>query len=254
VVTGNTSIDALLTLEKRQDDELDGAMASLNGRRVVLVTAHRRENHGARLEGICEGLRRVGEKYGDSLRIVYPVHPNPAVHGTVRAALGRIPNILLTGPIDYAPFVSTLKRADLVLTDSGGLQEECPSLGKPVLVLRDKTERPEVVAAGAARLVGCSPDRIVEESSRLLDDGDAYRKMAVRRHLFGDGRAAPRIVEALLAFQRSLRHGVSSAAVSLSARLALGTDRTGEYGDGDGTTRFLDGLLVSVVSSLEAVS
>jgi len=202
VVTGNTSIDTLLGAELPATWPAE-LLPDVGDRRLVVVTAHRRENHGAGLRGICEGVRRLAVRYGDRLSVVFPVHPNPAVVDAARAGLADVPSVRLTPPIDYPAFVPILKRADVVLTDSGGLQEECPSLGKPVLVLRETTERPEAVAAGAARLVGCDPDRIVAETSRLLDDDDAYRHMAVPRHLYGDGNAAQRIVETLVRAGRS---------------------------------------------------
>jgi UDP-N-acetylglucosamine 2-epimerase len=165
-------------------------------KKLILVTGHRRENFDGGIDRICTALKVLATR-GD-VQIVYPVHPNPNVQSVVRAELGGVPNIFLIEPQDYLPFLYLLKRADLVLTDSGGVQEEAPSLGKPVLVLRDNTERPEGVAAGTARLVGTDVDAIVANANRLLDDGAAYRSMAERHNPYGDGRASARIIEELL--------------------------------------------------------
>ena len=166
--------------------------------KLVLVTAHRRENFGTPLEHICDALRFLAETYADAVRIVYPVHLNPNVREPVYARLARIPNIILLPPLDYLPMVHLLKRARLVLTDSGGLQEEAPSLGVPVLVLREVTERPEGVEAGTVRLVGTNYDTIVSETRCLLDDDNIHRSMAQAINPYGDGKAAGRIVQALL--------------------------------------------------------
>jgi UDP-N-acetylglucosamine 2-epimerase (non-hydrolysing) len=192
-VTGNTVIDALLHVAARDVPigvDLDPA------RRLVLVTAHRRESFGAPLREAFGALRALADRNGD-VQILYPVHPNPNVSGPAREVLAGHPRIVLCDPLDYAPFVSAMKRAHLIVTDSGGVQEEAPALGKPVLVMRDETERPEAVAEGVVRLVGTSAARIVEEAQRLLDDPAAYAAMARGVSPYGDGRAAERIVRVL---------------------------------------------------------
>jgi UDP-N-acetylglucosamine 2-epimerase (non-hydrolysing) len=166
-------------------------------RRLVLVTAHRRENFGVPLLDICRALKTLATSRGD-LRIVYPVHLNPNVQGPVHAALGAVPNILLLPPVDYLTLVHLMKASTFILTDSGGIQEEAPSLGKPVLVLRQTTERPEAIAAGAVRLVGTDPAAIVATATQLLDNQQAYTAMAQAINPYGDGNAAERIVAALL--------------------------------------------------------
>jgi UDP-N-acetylglucosamine 2-epimerase (non-hydrolysing) len=168
------------------------------GNRLLLVTAHRRENFGQPLEDICTALEELATTYGEGLRIVYPVHLNPNVQEPVYRRLSGIANLHLLPPLDYLPMVHLMKYATLVLTDSGGLQEEAPGLGVPVLVMRQVTERPEGVEAGTVRLVGTDPQRIVAETRRLLDDPQAYAAMAQAINPYGDGHAAPRIVEALL--------------------------------------------------------
>jgi len=199
VVTGNPVIDALQSIAARPYDETKGPLAAIpSGRRVILLTAHRRESFGAPLEGIFSAVKRLALSYADSVHFVYPVHLNPNVRQPAERLLGGVPNITLIDPLDYLPMVHLLKRCYLVLTDSGGLQEEAPALGKPVLVLRQVTERPEAIDAGTARLVGTNPDRIEAETRQLLDDPQAYAAMAQAANPFGDGHAAERIVEALL--------------------------------------------------------
>jgi UDP-N-acetylglucosamine 2-epimerase (non-hydrolysing) len=199
VVTGNTVIDALLMATRRLRREAGHSPQwSGDGRRLVLVTAHRRENFGQPLIRICGALAEIATRYPSEVQIVYPVHPNPNVLGPVHEMLDGIPNITLTAPLDYYGFVHLMSKAYLILTDSGGLQEEAPSLGVPVLVLREVTERPEGVAAGTARVVGTSCERIVEETAVLLNDDDAYERMSRAVNPYGDGRASQRIVEALL--------------------------------------------------------
>jgi UDP-N-acetylglucosamine 2-epimerase (non-hydrolysing) len=166
--------------------------------RLLFVTAHRRENFGAPLEQICLALREIADRYAGGVRVLYAVHLNPNVWDPVHRLLGGHPNILLTPPLDYLATVHLVKGAALVLTDSGGLQEEAPSLGKPVLVLREVTERPEGVEAGTARVIGTARDRIVAEAARLLDDPAAYSAMAAAVNPYGDGKASGRIVRALL--------------------------------------------------------
>jgi UDP-N-acetylglucosamine 2-epimerase (non-hydrolysing) len=169
------------------------------GARMILVTAHRRENFGKPLENICQALRDLAEIYGPELRIVYAVHLNPNVQEPVYRLLGGIANITLLPPLNYQPMVHLMKRATIVLTDSGGLQEEAPSLGIPVLVMREVTERPEGVQAGTVQLVGTDRDTIVRKTRHLLDDQNAYEKMAQAINPYGDGQAAKRIVQAILA-------------------------------------------------------
>jgi UDP-N-acetylglucosamine 2-epimerase (non-hydrolysing) len=197
-VTGNTGIDALLWAKERAPI---GAFLPAAGRRLVLMTAHRREHHGARLAAVCEGLRRLAQRA--DVEALVPVHPNPAVRAIVEAQLHGCANVRLCPPLGYPEMVAAMGAATLILTDSGGLQEEAPSLGKPVLVLRSVTERPEGVAAGAARLVGTDPDAIVAHAQRLLDDEAAYRQMAQVRHLYGDGAASGRILAALAGWRRA---------------------------------------------------
>jgi UDP-N-acetylglucosamine 2-epimerase (non-hydrolysing) len=165
---------------------------------LVMVTAHRRENFGQPLENICAALRSLAETYGNGIRIVYPVHLNPNVQAPVYRLLKNVPNITLLPPLDYLPLMTLVKQARLMLTDSGGLQEEAPGLGVPVLVMREVTERPEGIAAGTVRLVGTDPDRIITEARRLLDDPQAHAAMSRAVNPYGDGHAAERIVDALL--------------------------------------------------------
>lgn len=192
VVTGNTVIDALLWAAQQ---DLPPVFDDSNGRRLILVTAHRRENFGRPLEEICDALRELVERH--DVDVLYPVHPNPNVESVVRGRLADHPRIRLTGPLDYPHFVSAMKSAHLILTDSGGVQEEAPTFGKPVLVLRDQTERPEGVAAGTACVVGPHRERIVSRASELLTDRAAYEAMARAASPYGDGRASQRIVEAV---------------------------------------------------------
>jgi len=206
VVTGNPVIDALhfvadkpLDAHARQVlEDLGLAGDFARAPRLILVTAHRRENFGRPLENICAALRRITEKYGDAIRILYPVHLNPNVREPVFRLLRDVPQISLVDPLDYLPLVHVLKRATLVLTDSGGIQEEAPGLGKPVLVMREVTERPEGVEAGTVRLVGTDEEKIFSETCRLLDDSETYNQMAQAVNPYGDGQAARRIVQALL--------------------------------------------------------
>jgi UDP-N-acetylglucosamine 2-epimerase (non-hydrolysing) len=167
---------------------------------LILVTAHRRENFGAPLADICTALRTLAAR--EDVQVVYPVHLNPNVWGPVHELLGDVPRITLLPPVDYLTLVHLMKHSTLILTDSGGIQEEAPSLGVPVLVLREVTERPEAVEAGAARVVGTDPQRILAEAERLLDDETAYQAMARAVNPYGDGHAARRIVEALLGCAR----------------------------------------------------
>ncbi|MCE4538153.1 UDP-N-acetylglucosamine 2-epimerase (non-hydrolyzing) [Pelomonas sp. P7] len=206
-VTGNTVIDALMWVLARIDGDSDRrahVTALLEGRlpfnwrttRFVLITGHRRENFGGGFLQICEALRELASIYPD-VRFVYPVHLNPNVQQPVNEILSGLANVHLVAPIDYEPFVYLLKHAYLVLTDSGGIQEEAPSLGKPVLVMRDVTERPEAVAAGTVRLVGANRQRIVDHVRELLDSEAAYQSMAHAHNPYGDGQACGRIVDLL---------------------------------------------------------
>lgn len=209
VVTGNPVIDALRSVADMPDtpevlqllDRLglthDKSPTSEN-RRLVIITAHRRENFGEPLANICRAILRLASDYGDRVQFVYPVHLNPNVQGPVYRLLGGTPNITLLPPLDYLPLIHLIKRATLVLTDSGGLQEEAPGLGVPVLVMRERTERPEGIEAGTVRLVGTDPERIYHQTRRLLDDPVAHAEMARAVNPYGDGHAAPRIVRALL--------------------------------------------------------
>ena len=204
VVTGNTVIDALQAIAARPvPAEAGDLLAKLGivpgGKRLVYVTAHRRENFGRPLEQICEALRCLAEAYRGRVEFVYPVHLNPNVQGPVYRLLGKLENITLLPPMDYLPHVHLLKQASLVLTDSGGIQEEAPGLGVPTLVLREVTERPEGVEAGTLALVGTDPQRIISAATHLLDDPAAHAAMAQAVNPFGDGQAAGRIVQFLLA-------------------------------------------------------
>jgi len=207
LVTGNTVIDAVIEVAKKPltappvpNWKPDPA------RRLLLVTAHRRENFGAPLESICHALRDLADAYPD-LDVIYPVHLNPSVRGTVRGIIGRHPRIRLVPPLDYHPFVALMACATLILTDSGGIQEEAPSLGKPVLVLRRVTERPEAVEAGTVEVVGTDRRRIVAAARRLLDDPRVYRRMARRINPYGDGKASARIVRHILSLSRGKTSG-----------------------------------------------
>jgi UDP-N-acetylglucosamine 2-epimerase (non-hydrolysing) len=205
VVTGNPAIDALrhiltLPIPPQTAELLEQIGVCPGGRRLVLVTAHRRENLGQPLEDICAALRGLAERYPDDLAVLYAMHLNPKVQEPVRRLLGDMPNIHLTDPQDYLPMSHLMQRATLVLTDSGGIQEEATSLGKPTLVLREVTERPEGVESGVLRLVGTEPARILSAAVELLEDPRAYAAMAQAANPFGDGRAAEHIVQALLAY------------------------------------------------------
>ena len=193
-VTGNTVIDALLATAARPDARLPVSIAE--GRRLVLVTAHRRENFGEPFRQICRAVQKLAQAYPGTA-FLYPVHPNPNVRDVAHRTLGDLRNIFLCPPMDYAPFVAAMKRAHIIISDSGGVQEEAPALGKPVLVLRDETERPEAVEEGVVKLVGPHCDAIVEHARRLMDDEAAYRSMARGVSPYGDGKAAARIVDVI---------------------------------------------------------
>ena len=209
LVTGNTVIDALQWVSERPATEAalrsalgDAADSIINSkRRIILVTGHRRENLDGTLAAMCDALRRLAER-GD-VEIVFPVHLNPKVSQTVHASLRGVAQVHLLPPLDYPAFVALLRRAYLVVTDSGGIQEEAPGLGKPVLITRDTTERPEALQAGTAILVGKDPSGLTYHANRLLDDTQTYTSMASATNPFGDGHAAGRIVHAMLARTRS---------------------------------------------------
>lgn len=208
-VTGNTGIDALLYVVKRisRDSQIRDYLSARfsfldHARKLILVTGHRRENFGDGFENICEALKILGKR--KDVQIVYPVHMNPNVREPVMRILGRSPNICLMEPLDYEPFIYLMMKSHIILTDSGGIQEEAPSLGKPVLVMRDTTERPEAVQAGIAKLVGTERRRILENVSLLLDDSSEYKKMAKAHNAYGDGRAARRIVKVCFEYSRNI--------------------------------------------------
>lgn len=201
-VTGNTVIDALLTMVERARAGGEGEFSErFEGidldRRLVLVTGHRRENFGGGFERICEALAELSRT--PDVEIVYPVHLNPNVQEPVHRILGSLPNVHLIAPQEYLPFLFLMDRAHLIITDSGGIQEEAPSLGKPVLVMRDTTERPEAVEAGTVRLVGTDAKVIVDAARTLLEDEDEYRSMSFAHNPYGDGAASKRIADALAA-------------------------------------------------------
>lgn len=202
IVTGNTVIDALLLMQQRIEDDAS-LLRTLESqfhfiapkRRLILVTGHRRENFGPNLDAICEALARLAQR--DDVQIVYPVHLNPQVSGPVGARLSGLNNVFVIEPQEYLAFAYLMSRAHLIITDSGGIQEEAPSLGKPVLVTREVTERPEAVDAGTVRLVGADTDQIIKAATELLEDAAAYRCMTEIHNPYGDGNAAQRICEHL---------------------------------------------------------
>ena len=201
-VTGNTVVDALLWVGEGLRDSMPPGLPEsvpgfLQGNRLVLVTSHRRESFGKGLENICRALLGTVERYSDAV-VVYPVHLNPNVREPVHRLLGKHPRIKLLEPLGYLPLVWLMQRSYCIFTDSGGIQEEAPSLGKPVLIMRDTTERPEVVEAGCARLVGTDSGQILAGARELFEDPEAYSAMASVKNPFGDGRAAERIADILL--------------------------------------------------------
>lgn len=201
VVTGNPVIDALNVIAAQPYAFETGPLSDIPPeRRVVILTAHRRESFGRPLELVFTAVRQLAEAYEEGIHVVYPVHPNPQVREPAYRILGGMANVSLVEPLDYLPMVHLMKRAVLILTDSGGIQEEAPALGVPVLVMREKTERPEAIAAGTARLVGTEPEQILDAARKLLDDPVAHAVMAKAVNPFGDGHAAQRIVDALLAY------------------------------------------------------
>lgn len=198
VLTGNTVIDALQWAVKQPVEFSDPAVTELHGssRRVILLTAHRRENLGDGVTHIGKAVGSIARKYPD-VSIVWPAHRNPAVREAIEPHIRGLENVLMIEPVGYGEFSHLIARSHIVLTDSGGLQEEAPTLGKPVLVMRENTERPEAVEAGTAKLIGTNPDRIESEVERLLNDPEAYREMAEAINPFGDGTAAEQSVEAI---------------------------------------------------------
>ena len=198
-ITGNTVIDALLWVLEHSTP-LDLALPiDLQQSRMILVTGHRRENFGEGFQQICEALQTIALQQPE-VQIVYPVHLNPNVLEPVNRILSNLPNMHLLEPLEYPQFVHLMNQSALILTDSGGVQEEAPSLGKPVLVMRDTTERPEGVQAGTVKLVGANQRTIVDETIRLLNDSEAYRKMAFAHNPYGDGTASNKIMDALMSF------------------------------------------------------
>ncbi len=209
ILTGNTVIDALFyTLQKTQDTLLPWSPDP--HKRMILVTVHRRENFGSPLIEICEALQTIVDSHPD-VELVLPVHPNPNVRSTVQAMLNNRPRIHLIEPLEYAPFCQLMSRSHLILTDSGGIQEEAPSLQKPVLVLRDETERPEAVEMGTVKLIGPHRDKLIAEVHRLLTDKTAYDQMAKAVNPYGDGQAAERTLDALRRFQQRKLGALSTA-------------------------------------------
>lgn len=198
-ITGNTVIDALHHTVRDEFGFADDALSGIDyeNRRVVLVTTHRRENLGEPMRHVYKALKRLVDELPD-IEVVFPVHKNPKVREVVNEELGGVRRVHLIEPLDYEPFANLMHRSTLILTDSGGVQEEAPALGKPVLVLRDTTERPEAVAAGTVLLVGTEEERVYGEAKKLLTDAGAYAKMAEAKSPYGDGEAARRIVEAIL--------------------------------------------------------
>jgi UDP-N-acetylglucosamine 2-epimerase (non-hydrolysing) len=200
-ITGNTVVDALLWMRARLQQEAPAeipaaAVAAIQNHRLILVTGHRRESFGDGMASMCRALRALSDRFPDTA-IIHPVHLNPNVQQPVREILSDHPRIHLLPPVAYATLLWLMERAHIILSDSGGIQEEAPSFGKPLLVLRDTTERPEVIDAGCAKLVGTDETRIVEEASILLNDREAYAAMANRQNPFGDGKAAERIASIL---------------------------------------------------------
>jgi UDP-N-acetylglucosamine 2-epimerase (non-hydrolysing) len=209
LVTGNTVIDALLDVVERvkSDQQLQKQFKLKfdfleSAKKLILITGHRRENFGAGFESICLALSELAKR--PDVQIVYPVHLNPSVQEPVNRILYGLPNVILLEPQEYLPFVYLMERSTLIITDSGGVQEEAPSLGKPVLVMRDTTERPEAVSAGTVKLVGTSQEAIIYETQRLLDDRKAYEIMSRAHNPYGDGKAAMRISKHLKTLKSKL--------------------------------------------------
>ncbi|MDV5085861.1 UDP-N-acetylglucosamine 2-epimerase (non-hydrolyzing) [Vibrio diabolicus] len=205
VVTGNTVIDALLMVKDKieSDSDLSATLAAQfpfldDSKELILVTGHRRESFGGGFERICEALAQTAKQH-PNVQILYPMHLNPNVREPVNRILGDVDNVLLIEPQQYLPFIYLMSRSHIILTDSGGIQEEAPSLGKPVLVMRDTTERPEAVAAGTVKLVGTDVEKITASLDSLLNDEEAYKEMSFAHNPYGDGKACQRILDALIA-------------------------------------------------------
>jgi len=204
-VTGNTVIDALLMVKDKieSDSDLSATLAAQfpfldESKKLILVTGHRRESFGGGFERICEALAQTAKQH-PNVQILYPMHLNPNVREPVNRILGDVKNVLLIEPQQYLPFIYLMSRSHIILTDSGGIQEEAPSLGKPVLVMRDTTERPEAVAAGTVKLVGTDVEKITSSITSLLNDEEAYKEMSFAHNPYGDGKACQRILDALIA-------------------------------------------------------
>jgi UDP-N-acetylglucosamine 2-epimerase (non-hydrolysing) len=203
-ITGNTVVDALLEVTRRPYEFQDPRMASLSGR-MILITAHRRESFGDGLASICRAVRALAARYPE-IAFVYSVHPNPNVREAVLSGLNDRTNVILLDPLPYVAFSHLMKRSAIILSDSGGIQEEAPSLHKPLLILRDVTERPEVLEVGAGLLVGTSAEKIIAETTRLLEDPEHYQRFASAPNPFGDGQASRRIVDVLVSHFGLVNH------------------------------------------------
>ncbi len=224
-VTGNSGIDAVFQIRDRLAcGELSGCteIAIEPGKKLILVTAHRRENFGSGLENICAAAAEIAAR--PDVHLLFPVHPNPQVWNEAQRALRNLPNVTLVQSLEYVDFVDVMRKAHLILTDSGGIQEEALALGKPILLLRDKTERVEGVAAGAVKLVGCCKETIVSETRRLLDDARAYRSMARIQNVYGDGTASAQIADGILAyFDQEIAPPTSNSLQNLRRSIATWT-------------------------------
>jgi UDP-N-acetylglucosamine 2-epimerase (non-hydrolysing) len=194
LVTGNTVIDALKLISDLNNEIF---IPFDKNKKIILFTCHRRENFGDPFKHICKAIVEIAREYLDQIEIIFPVHPNPNISKVAHEFLGNVKNVILCKPLDYVDFVTVLKKSYLVITDSGGVQEEAPFLGKPVLVLRGETERPEAVEIGVAKLIGCNQDNIISEVRRILSDDSAYLKMSKGGSPYGDGKASSRIIQTL---------------------------------------------------------
>ena len=201
IITGNTVIDALFWVLQNTTPQENVIPFDIQNSRMILVTGHRRENFGEGLNQICEALNAIALTKPD-VHIVYPVHLNPNVSEPVNRILNNLPNLHLLKPLEYSQFIHLMSKSSIILTDSGGVQEEAPSLGKPVLVMRDTTERPEAIEAGTVKLVGTNRERIFDETMNLLNNSEAYQKMAFAHNPYGDGSASVKIVDTLLDFEK----------------------------------------------------
>lgn len=205
-LTGNTVIDALLQVAKKDYNLATIGLNLKQGKKQVLVTTHRRENFGEPIKNICSAIAKLAAKYRKEIEFVLPVHHNPQVSNPLNELLGNIENVKLIEPLDYEPFVHLMKAAFIILTDSGGIQEEAPSLGKPVLVMREKTERPEAIESGSVKLVGMNEQVIIDEVSTLLDDPLEYARRTQKINPYGDGQASLRIIRAILHYFGAADH------------------------------------------------